>query len=95
MAAQESVFKRVWVPFLWLAFITIIEFIIAFTVDSKDTKVPIFILLTIAKAYFIVAFFMHMKYEVNILRKGILYPFVAFIGLLVIILLYEGVHLPG
>ena len=95
MAAQDSVFKKVWLPLIWLAVITIFEFVIAFTVESKATKVPIFILMTIAKAYFIVGFFMHMKYEIDILRKSILYPFISFIGLLIIILLYEGAHLPG
>ncbi len=93
MATQDSVFKKVWMPLIWLAVVTILEFIIAFTVSSKAVKVPIFVGMTIVKAYFIVAFFMHMKYEVNILRKSIIYPMI-FVILLIIILLYEGMEMP-
>ena len=91
---HDSTFKKVWMPLIWLAVVTALEFLIAFTVESKGIKVPIFVGMTIVKAYFIIAFFMHMKYEVNLMRKSILYPFV-FVVLLIIILVYEGVKYAG
>ncbi len=74
-----------------LAVITIIEFILAYSLPEtmRWTKVAIFVGLTIVKAAYIVAEFMHLKYEVKTLIWAILLPMV-FVAWLVIALIYEG-----
>ena len=48
-----------------------------------------YLILTVFKAFFIVAEFMHMKYEIKKLAYSVLVPFV-FIVWLIIALVYEG-----
>ncbi len=74
-----------------LAVITIFEFILAYTLPEsmKWSKISIFVLLTIVKAFYIVAEFMHLKYEVKTLVWSILLPMI-FVVWLVIALIYEG-----
>ena len=74
-----------------LAVITVIEFILAYSLPEtmKWTKIAIFVGLTIVKAAYIVAEFMHLKYEVKSLIWAILLPFI-FVIWLVIALIYEG-----
>ena len=74
-----------------LAVITIGEFILAYTLPEtmKWSKISIFVLLTIVKAFYIVAEFMHLKYEVKSLIWSILIPFI-FVVWLIIALIYEG-----
>jgi cytochrome c oxidase subunit IV len=48
-----------------------------------------FIVLTIVKSYYIVGYFMHLKYEVVPFRWTILLPFVLIVYL-IFIALYEG-----
>ena len=48
--------------------------------------------LTIVKAYFIVGYFMHLKFEVMPLQWSLLLPFVLIVYL-IFIALYEGVAL--
>lgn len=87
--ANASVFKRIWIPFFILFFLTAIEFLVAFTIDSKGFRVPFFIFLTLVKAYYIIAYFMHLKYEYLNLIYSILVP-ILFIVVLIVALLYEG-----
>lgn len=92
MAGHVSVFKRIWVPFYILLGITILEFLIAFTVDKTEypgTRVWVFLILTIVKAFYIVAYFMHLKFE----RINLIYTIVlpmAFICYLLVLLFQEG-----
>ena len=60
-----------------LAIITIIEYIFAFSWGEK-TKVliTIYILLTLLKAYFIMAEFMHLGHEKKALQLSVLLPLV-------------------
>ncbi len=84
--------KEIWKTFWILLGITAAEFVIAFTVDAdlfKWTKIGIFILLTIVKAYFIVAIFMHLKHEVKALIWTIILP-CLFVVWLVVALILEG-----
>jgi len=87
--AHGSVFKRIWVPFFILFGITALEFLIAFTMSPGTARVLIFFALTILKAYYIVAFFMHLKFERLTLGYSIVVPFL-FILYLIALLLMEG-----
>ena len=46
---------------------------------------PIYILLTLLKAYFIVAFFMHLKFEKVGLALAIIVPILFIIGLILVL----------
>jgi len=74
---------------LILAGVTAIEFLIAFTMDPGPLKVAIFIGLTIVKAFYIVAEFMHLKHEVKVLIYSIIIPMI-FVMWLLVALIYEG-----
>ena len=89
VASHQSLFQRIWYPFIILFVITACEFIIAFTVHSKVVKVPVFVAMTILKAFYIVAYFMHLKYERLNLIYTILVPTLFIVGL-VVALLYEA-----
>jgi cytochrome c oxidase subunit IV len=63
-------------------FITIFEVAIAFAPIAKDILMVTFIVLTLVKAYFIVAFFMHLKHEKISFAYTIILPFVLIIFLI-------------
>lgn len=83
--------KAIWRTFWILLAITVVEFIIAFTVPSSmhTIKVAVFVGLTIVKAFYIVSEFMHLKGEVKMLIWSILIPTI-FVIWLIIALLIEG-----
>ncbi len=98
--------KAIWRTFFILLGLTVLEFIIAGTkgfyaslFGLKDETVStmvlaLFIILTIFKAFYIVAEFMHLKHEVKRLIWIILVPFI-FIVWLIIGLLWEGNYWGG
>jgi len=63
---------KIWKVAGILSIITAFEFLIAFTLDDKWTKITIFVLLTLLKAYYIVAEFMHLGHE----RKSLIYAII-------------------
>lgn len=71
--ADKAKIKKIWTVTLYLAIATIIEFIIAFTIDAGFLKTSIFIILTIFKAFYIVGEFMHLSHE----KKGLIWSIVA------------------
>jgi cytochrome c oxidase subunit IV len=83
------IFKTFWI----LLFITVIEFAIAFAKGPfgfpHTLVVGVFILLTLVKAFYIVADFMHLRHEVKILITSIVFP-ILFILWLILALLIEG-----
>jgi cytochrome c oxidase subunit 4 len=83
--------KKLWTVALILLIITVVEFIIAFSVphEFKTTRVAIFILMTIVKAAYIVGEFMHLRHEAKVLIWAILIPMVFVIWMLVAFV-YEG-----
>jgi cytochrome c oxidase subunit IV len=83
--------KKLWMTALILLIITIVEFIVAFTVphEYKDLRVWIFIAMTIVKAGYIVGEFMHLRYEVKVLLWSVLIPMIFIVWMLVAFL-YEG-----
>ncbi|MEM6631181.1 MAG: cytochrome C oxidase subunit IV family protein [Bacteroidota bacterium] len=97
----SSARKAIWRTFWILAGLTTLEFVIAgtkgfypdwFGITMATVRTGVlytFIILTIAKAFFIVAEFMHLKHEVKRLVWIILIPFI-FIGWLLIGLILEG-----
>lgn len=89
--------KEFWKVFWILLIVTGIEFIIAFTIDAdkyKWTKIGLFIILTIVKAWYIVGTFMHLKDEVKSLIWTIVLP-CLFVVWLIVALIMEGGFISG
>lgn len=91
---HESMTKgNIWKVFFILLGITVLEFIIALGIP--DTLMPhsikniIYIVLTLAKAFYIVAYFMHLKFEKITLIYLIIVPLILVLGIIGS-LLYEG-----
>ena len=79
----------IWKTFLILCGLTAVEFAFAFFMDAGTARTSIFIILTIVKAFYIVAEFMHLKHETKGLIWSILIP-MAFIIWLIIAMISEG-----
>jgi cytochrome c oxidase subunit IV len=73
----------IWRTFLILVGITAVEFVFVFLMDPSTFRNSIFIVLTIMKAFFIVAEFMHLKHETKGLIWTILIPMALLVWLLV------------
>lgn len=86
--ASKSIWKTFWI----LLAITIFEVGIAFTPIPHDILIVIFIVLTIVKAYYIIAFFMHLKHEVKSFMYSIILPFILIL-FFVIMAIAEGNYL--
>ncbi|MFZ4862053.1 cytochrome C oxidase subunit IV family protein [Sphingobacterium sp. Mn56C] len=91
--------KRIWSVFFVLLALTALEFLIAlgfvhhWGILHKGALVnTIYIVLTLVKAYYIVAFFMHLKFEKSgfIITCGIVFIFIIYF---IILLLVEGNYL--
>ncbi|WMJ74904.1 cytochrome C oxidase subunit IV family protein [Cytophagaceae bacterium ABcell3] len=80
---------KIWKTAGILAIVTAIEFLFAFTIERGALLIAIFVGLTIIKAYYIVAEFMHLKYEVKTLIWSVILPMI-FVIWLIIALLVEG-----
>ncbi len=86
--------KLIWRVFWILLGVTIVEVGLAelnhmYHFLSKSIMNYVLIGLTIVKAYFIVAYFMHLKHEALSMRYIIILPFLL-IAYLIAIALYEG-----
>ena len=79
----------IWKTFFVLVGITALEFVFVFLMNPSTLRNSIFIILTIFKAFFIVAEFMHLKHETKGLIWTILIPMGLLIWLLVA-LISEG-----
>ena len=80
----------IWKVFFILLAITCVEFFIALYMVPKDIiginiANPIYIILTIAKAFYIVAYFMHLKFEKMGLMLAIIVPILFIIGLILVL----------
>ncbi|RZK43504.1 MAG: caa(3)-type oxidase [Pedobacter sp.] len=89
--------KKIWSVFFILLFITVIEFIIALWVIpsgymSQGVGNVVYIILTLMKAYYIVAYFMHLKYEKLGLQLSLTVSFI-FIIYFIVLMLIEGNYL--
>jgi cytochrome c oxidase subunit 4 len=74
---------------IYLAILTAIEFVLAFTVPRGYFLTSIFVLLTFVKTFYIVGEFMHLKHEVKILIWAIVLPTI-FIMWLILAMLIES-----
>jgi len=81
--------KKIWKVAAILAIVTIIEFIFAFTLPRGIILVSIFMGLTVVKAFYIVAEFMHLKHEKKALIWSIMIPTILILWL-VVALMVEG-----
>ena len=89
--------KKIWSVFFILLLITVIEFIIALWVIPKGYMSQsignyVYIALTLLKAYYIVAYFMHLKFEKLGLQLSLSVSFV-FIIYFIVLMLIEGGYL--
>jgi caa(3)-type oxidase subunit IV len=90
-AHEETMTKsKIWVVFFVLLGITVIEFIIALYLVPKGVLTyhsanPIYIILTLAKAFFIVAYFMHLKFEKVAMIYTLVVPILFIIGLILVL----------
>lgn len=91
--------KRIWSVFFVLLALTALEFLIAlgfvhhWEILQKGTFVTtVYIILTLVKAYYIVAFFMHLKFEKSsfIVTCSIVFLFIIYF---IVLMLIEGDYL--
>ena len=81
---------RIWKVFFVLLAITCVEFIIAlylaphYHIPSHWIN-PIYIVLTLLKAFYIVGYFMHLKFEKVGLALAIIVPILFIIGLILVL----------
>jgi len=88
----ENAVGIIWRTFWILLAITIFEVGIAFTSIPHDILIVVFIVLTIVKAYYIIAFFMHLKHEKVSFKYSVLLPFVLILFFIVMAIV-EGNYL--
>ncbi|WP_111672035.1 cytochrome C oxidase subunit IV family protein [Algoriphagus litoralis] len=86
---DEQKIKKIWKTAFILLAITVVEFIMAFTIDRGFILYFLFIALTIWKAKYIMMEFMHLGDEVKPLFYSIIVPLI-FLVWLVIALVKEG-----
>src|SRR6266478_2377994 len=84
--------KVIWKVFWILLGVTLFEVSISFTSIPKTILLYTFITLTLVKAYYIVGFFMHLKFEKLPMQWSLLLPFVLIVYL-IFIAIYEGTAL--
>lgn len=82
--------KKIWNVFWILLGITCVEFAIALLIaphykNAAHFVNPIYIVLTLFKAFFIVAYFMHLKFERIGLALAIIVPILFIIGLILVL----------
>ena len=88
--ANKEHIRKIWKTAGILGAVTALEFLLAFTVPRGTFLVITFILLTIVKAFYIVAEFMHLRHEVKSLIWSIMVPTIFVIWLIIALLLEGG-----
>lgn len=81
--------KKIWQVFWILLALTVLEFVIAFMMGRGMGRNMIFIGMTLVKAFYIVAAFMHLKDERKSLIMTIILP-LLFIMWMILALLIDG-----
>ena len=89
---DKAKIKKLWTVALILGVVTLIEFVIAFTMPHGPLKTSIFVVMTIVKAAYIVGEFMHLKYEAKLLLWSILIP-MLFVVWMLVAFVYEGIKI--
>ncbi len=80
---------NLWKIAILLGVVTTIEFILAYTMPRGVLLIVIFVTLTLVKAFYIIAEFMHLKGEVKALVWSIALP-IIFVLWLILALILEG-----
>ena len=93
--ANKEHIKKIWVTAGILALVTAVEFILAFTMPRGAVLISLFIILTLVKAFYIVAEFMHLRHEVKTLAYTIIVPTIFVLWLIVALLMEGGQILDG
>jgi cytochrome c oxidase subunit IV len=93
---EFNMVKLIWKTTLWLSIITVAEIIAAVSLTDFFTEHGMlmllnsfYIVMSLAKAFFIVSVFMHLKFEIKYLVITILVP-MTFLLFAVVALLAEG-----
>jgi len=81
--------RKIWVTCGILAFLTAVEFLLAFTMPRGVWLTAIFVILTFFKTFYIVGEFMHLKHETKVLIWSIILP-MSFVVWLITALCVEG-----
>ncbi len=81
--------KKLWRVAGILLAVTLLEFVIAFTLPHGPAKTFLFVILTIVKAGYIVGEFMHLRHEVKVLFWAVLIP-MMFVVWMLVTFVYEG-----
>ncbi len=95
--AKKARIRGIWKVAGILGFVTAIEFVFALNWPDGVNRTPLnilFIALTLVKAFYIVAEFMHLRHEVKVLILSIVLPCV-FVLWLILALLMEGTAIFG
>lgn len=92
MPRDTQKIKRIWKVAGILLFLTLIEFVFAFTMPRGWLLYTIFVVLTLIKASYIMLEFMHLKDETKTLFWSIFLPLILLVWLIVA-LLKEGVEI--
>ena len=77
---------------VYLFLVTVVEFIVAFTIGAGGFRTSLFVIMTIVKAFYIIYEFMHLGHEVKSLRRSIIMPMILVVWL-IIALLMEGSYI--
>lgn len=89
--------SKIWQVFFYLLGITALEFFIALYliphgIVGRGVGNLAYIILTLVKAFYIVAYFMHLKFEKFAMKTGIIISFI-FIIYFIVLMLIEGLYL--
>ena len=89
--------KKIWQVFFYLLAITALEFLIALYIlpegyIGQGLANFSYIILTLVKAFYIIAYFMHLKFEKLALKTGLIVSLI-FIVYFIILMLTEGSYL--
>ncbi len=79
--ADKAKIRQIWKVAGILAFITAIEFTLAYVMQAGSLRISIFIALTLVKAFYIVAEFMHLGHEKKALIYTIIIPLILVLWL--------------
>lgn len=88
--ADKKKIWGIWKVALFMAGITAIEYVLAFTMDAGMLRSGIFIGLTIWKAFYIVSEFMHLGHEVKGLMYSVVLPMIFILWLIIALVNLEG-----
>lgn len=91
--------KVIWLIFWLLLGVTAVEVSLGLFWKDLGVSWPLvkwtFIILTIVKAYYIVAFYMHLKHELKSFKLLVIAPFILLGIYLIILVLIESVYVLG